>query len=434
MNRTSPARIGARGHHIRSEQRWDGLVINLRLSPATALRNLDILAVLIAASLPWSTSLPAIFAVIWLFALVPTIEPTLLQLFKRPICILPVAFFVLALAGTLWSSAPWTARLHAVGPLAKLLVIPLLIYHFRRSSRGQWVFTAFLVSCALLMIMSWIVAFDPRLALKSGAYYGVPIKNYIDQSQEFALCAVALAYPVVHLLLQKRIKEAALLLIVAVSFVANMMFVVVSRTALVTMPVMLGIFMFLHLTPRRMIAVSCTTLLAGVVMWFASPSLQSRVASFSSQYDQYETSDQATSIGLRLEFWRKSLRFFVDAPLAGHGTGSVQGLFTAAAVGQTGAAAEVVNNPHNQTLNAAVQWGSLGILVLYAMWLFHLSLFRGTSLADWVGLLVVAQNMMTSLFNSHLFDFHEGWMYVLGVGVAGGMVLQTRAVEISSRS
>ena len=36
------------------------------------------------------------------------------------------------------------------------------------------------------------------------------------------------------------------------------------------------------------------------------------------------------------------------------------------------------------------------------------------------------QNIFTSLFNSHLFDFHEGWMYVLGVGVAGGMVLGAR--------
>ena len=28
-----------------------------------------------------------------------------------------------------------------------------------------------------------------------------------------------------------------------------------------------------------------------------------------------------TSIGLRLEFWQKSLRFFAEAPLIGHGTG-----------------------------------------------------------------------------------------------------------------
>jgi O-antigen ligase len=42
----------------------------------------------------------------------------------------------------------------------------------------------------------------------------------------------------------------------------------------------------------------------------------------------------------------------------------------------------------------------------------------------WIGLMVVVQNIFTSLFNSHIFDFHEGWMYVLGVGIAGGTVLQ----------
>jgi O-antigen ligase len=61
------------------------------------------------------------------------------------------------------------------------------------------------------------------------------------------------------------------------------------------------------------------------------------------------------------------------------------------------------------------------------MWLLHLLLFRGGGLANWIGLLVVVQNVFTSLFNSHIFDFHEGWMYVLGVGVAGGMALKARA-------
>ena len=57
------------------------------------------------------------------------------------------------------------------------------------------------------------------------------------------------------------------------------------------------------------------------------------------------------------------------------------------------------------------------------MWLVHLSLFRGEGFVNWIGLLVVIQNMLTSLLNSHLFDFNEGWIYVLGVGVAGGMTL-----------
>jgi hypothetical protein len=92
----------------------------------------------------------------------------------------------------------------------------------------------------------------------------------------------------------------------------------------------------------------------------------------------------------------------------------------------------VVPNPHNQTLNVAVQWGVIGIAILYAMWLVHLLLFRGDGLANWIGLLVVVQNVFTSLFNSHIFDFHEGWMYVLGVGVAGGMVLKARAAEAAA--
>ena len=399
----------------------------VHMTPETALRNADILVVLTAASLPWSTSLPAIFLSLWLLSLMPLIDPgTLFQSIKRPICILPITFFLLAVIGTLWSSAHWSTRIYAVSPAAKLLVIPLLLYHFQRSTRGLWVFVAFLISCILLMGMSWIVAFDPRFALKSDAYYGVPVKNYIDQSQEFALCAIALAYPALHFILQKRIKEFVFTLVVAASLIANMMFVVVSRTALVTMPLMLGIFMFLHLKPRRMLLVSCTAVLISISVWLASPSLQSRIASFSSQYDRYELSDEATSIGLRIEFWRKSLKFFAEAPFIGHGTGSIRDLFQTAAVGQTGAAAEVINNPHNQTLNVAVQWGSLGIFVLYGMWLSHLLMFRGGSLAHWIGFLVVSQNMLTSLFNSHLFDFHEGWMYVLGVGVAGGMVLQMR--------
>jgi O-antigen ligase len=41
-------------------------------------------------------------------------------------------------------------------------------------------------------------------------------------------------------------------------------------------------------------------------------------------------------------------------------------------------------------------------------------------LAAWIGLVVV-EYFVSSLSNSHLFDFHERWMYVLGVGIAGGM-------------
>jgi O-antigen ligase len=390
-------------------------------------RIVDILAVLAAAALPWSTSLVAIFIVGWLIVLSFTLDfRSFILVLRRPVCALPIMLFALAVLGTLWSAAPWGTRLHAISPAAKLLVLPLLIYHFERSSRGVWVFVAFLASCTALLVMSWVVVFEPRLTIKPAVEYGIPVKNYIDQSQEFALCAVALLCPIVKLIGQKKFLAGALLVALSLNFLINMAYVVVSRTALVATPVMLFVFALRQLKLRGVIiTIGMATMLAGTI-WFTSPSLRERTNSVFSEYNRYELSNESTSVGLRLEFWRKSLRFVSESPLFGHGSGSTSDLFAHAAIGQTGAAAEVIANPHNQTLNVAIQWGALGVLVLYAMWLVHLLLFRGHDVGSAIGLLVVIQNIITSLFNSHLFDFHEGWMYVLGVGVAGGVVLGTK--------
>jgi O-antigen ligase len=410
------------------------LVLSAWHDPVARILNVDLLAVLIAILLPWSTSGVGIAAVLWMIALIPTLDAgAFLRSLRRPICILPIAIFALALVGTLWSDAPWGERLHAVGPTVKLLVLPLLLYHFERSSRGIWVFWAFLASCTLLMAGSWLVNFVPELSLKPyfsrGAYApasGIVVKNYIDQSQEFALCAIALAYPVMALLRANRIRLALLLAVIALSLLVNMTFVVVSRTALVTTPIMLAVFALLHLRWRTALLALCAAALLAAVVWNVSPHLRTTVGKFFTDYQYTSVQGNESGIGSRLIYWQKSLRFFVEAPVIGHGTGSTRGLFEQAAIGEVGAHAQVVVNPHNQTLYVAVQWGVVGVIVLYAMWLTHLLLFRGDSLAAWIGLLVVVQNVCTSLFNSHLFDFHEGWMYVLGVGVAGGMVLGAR--------
>ena len=404
--------------------------------PAAWMKVSDIVAVLLALSLPWSTSLVGIFGAVLLITVAPTVElKGFLASLKRPISLLPIALFVLTLVGTLWSDAAWGARLYAVGPAAKFLVLPVLFYHFERSGRGSWVFVAFLVSCTLLMLISWMVFLHPELSLRTPelAARGIFVKNYIAQSQEFTLCAVALAYPIIMLLRAKRIALALLLTVIAFGFFVNMAFLVVSRTALVTVPVMFAVFALLHLRWRSIVIILCVGAAFSAVAWRTSPALRQTAETFARDSRLYKEFNQPTSIGLRLEFWEKSLRFFAEAPVIGHGTGSTRGLFEAAATGPAVLAqGQVIGNPHNQTLNVAVQWGTVGVVILYAMWLSHFSLFRGEGLADWIGLMVVLQNMFSSLFNSHLFDFHEGWMYVLGVGIAGGMVLRARSQAAES--
>ena len=151
--------------------------------------------------------------------------------------------------------------------------------------------------------------------------------------------------------------------------------------------------------------------------------MRSRTEALQIEAQIYEKTNARTSTGERLEFWKKSAEFMRQAPVIGHGTGSIRTLFEKAAAGQTGAAGVAAANPHNQTLAVGIQLGVLGIAVLWAMWIAHLALCRGKTLAAWIGLVIVAQNMTGSLFNSHLFDFTQGWLYVVGVGVATGTVM-----------
>jgi hypothetical protein len=274
--------------------------------------------------------------------------------------------------------------------------------------------------------MSWAVLLNPGLSLKpvAEAERGIFVKNYIDQSQEFALCAVALAYPIIRSLKANRLDLAMMFAAISFGFIANMSFVIVSRTAMVTIPVMIVVFALLHLRWQTGLMIFGGLIILMGVAFAASPLLQKKTESVVSDYHRYKQENLPTSVGLRLEYWRKSLQFIVESPIVGNGTGSTLGLFQRAASGQADrATAQVIGNPHNQTLAVGVQWGAAGIIVLYAMWFAHLRLFRGQGLVAWIGLLVVVENVFTSLFNSHIFDFHEGWMYVLGVGVAGGMTL-----------
>jgi O-antigen ligase len=393
------------------------------------------LAVAVAVSLPWSTSAAAILITLWLLAVLPLLDPAAVRReVMTPAGGLPVVFWLLAVIGMLWADVSWAERFAGLQSFHKLLVIPLLLAQFRNSGRGMWVFIGFLASCAVLLAASLFLALWPGLTVRSAkGVAGVPVKDAILQSGEFVLCAIA----VLPLALGKfRVRHpgfAAGLLALAALFLANVLFLVPGRTALVVLAVLLVLFCFRQFAWKGALGILLAGATLAAAAWTTSPNLRLRVNAVVDEFHLYQVDNTRTSTGERLEFWRKSIRFVSEAPVIGHGTGTIRDLFRRAAVGESGISSLASSNPHNQILTVAVQLGLIGVAVLSALWFAHLLLFRGESYEAWIGLIVVVQSIVGSLFNSHLFDFTQGWMYVFGVGIAGGMALRTSATQSNNK-
>ena len=404
------------------------LSIASRLDRTRLAKIADYLAVGVAISLPWSTSATGILLVLLLLALIPTLEWNHV---RRELVTaaggLPVLLVALGVLGMAWADVSLAERWGGVTSFFRLLVIPLLFVQFRRSERGLWVFAAYVGSCIVLLVISSFV-FNPA---KVDVVF---VKNAATQSGEFVTCIFGVLYLAVECIERRRWWWLAGIAAVILGMLANILFVATGRTALVIIPVLVVLLAAKKLSARGIAVLFACVIAIAAVGWLSSPYLRERTTELWTGYQAYKTTDARTSSGERLEFYKKSLTIIRQAPVIGHGTGSIGKLFEPLAVGVKGASSSgaLTNNPHNQTFAVAIQLGLVGALALWAMWIAHFLLFRGSGLVEWIGLVIVVQNIVGSMFNSHLFDFNQGWVYVLGVGVAGGMALKKRAAERSA--
>lgn len=384
----------------------------------------DWLMVAVAVALPWSTSATGILLVLWLLALIPTLEwSDVRRELMTPAGGLPVLLFLLGVLGMAWADVSLLERWQGLDSFFKLLVIPLLMAQFRRSGNGERVFIGFLAACVALLVASLAVSIWPELP-KGSPDAGVAVKNYIVQSAEFTMCAAVLLHRAVESSRRGHWMLAVAGFVLALLFLADIFFVATSRTTLVVIAALILLYGFRQFGWKGFVLAAAVGLAMAATLWVSSPYLRDRIAGVFLETETFEAQNVRTPSGERLMFWTRSIGFVESAPFLGHGTGSISEMFRRAAAGHTGARAEVASNPHNQTFAVAIQLGMVGALVLWAMWIGHLVLFRGGGLMEWVGLVIVVQNIVGSLFNSFLFDFTEGWIYVLGVGVAAGMILR----------
>jgi O-antigen ligase len=396
----------------------------------------DGLAAVIAAILPWSTSGTLIAIGLWLVVLLPTLRSEdLRDVLRHPAAWLPVALFLFAALGMLWADVSWKERLSGLYPYARLLLLPLLFVQFRDSDRWRWVLGAFLLSCGVLMLISYVsILIGDRIGLVF-KLPGIPARDYIAQAGEFTLCAMGLFYLAMNYWSERKTGHLFAAIALAILFLANIALIATSRTALVSVPLLLALLAITQFRLSQTISLLALVAFVCGAIWFSSTTVQERITGIYTEIKTHRTHENVgTSAGLRVEFWRQAAAIIRSAPIIGHGTGTVRDRYQKA-VAAEGTKVQATVNPHNQTLMVAIPLGIVGALILIAMWIAHFGLFlRGAGLAAWIGLVVVAQNVLGGLFNTHLFDFVQGWLYIFGVGIMGGVMFaqSCEAVSLSS--
>ncbi len=393
----------------------------------------DWLAVAVVVSLPWSTSASIILIVVWLVAVLPTLAVADV---RRELLTaaggLPVLLWMLAAVGMLWADVPWAERIDGLGGFHRLLAIPLLLAQFRRSEFGPCACYGFLASATVVLVLSSLLALMPpglvgRIPVfgRHAMDYGVPVKDYIWQSGIFLICAFGLIGAACERWREARWPTIAALLCLAACFLTNIAFVATSRTTVVVAPLLAVVLGYRYSGARGAALAGIVAAALTAVALNASPYFNVRVMHSFTELRTYQNSDAANSTGLHMEYLKKSAAIVEAAPVIGHGTGSIAEQFRLAASGDAGSASAVATvNPHSQIFAVAIELGAVGAAVLLAMWAAHGLLFRGAGLMASIGTIIVVQNFLSSLVNSHLFDFGQGWLYVFGVGIVGGTVLR----------
>jgi O-antigen ligase len=301
---------------------------------------------------------------------------SLRRIVSNPVGGFPLLFVALGVLGMLWADVPWMERFAGVTSFLKLLFIPLLMHQFSRTGGGRQVLIGFLVSCGLLLALSWLMIAWPGIPWHSRAYSaGIPVKAYISQSTLFTICIFVIgqfAYEMWH---DGRRSLALALIALALIILAKVFYVATARTALVVIPVLTLVFGYKLSGWKGAIGLIVACFVLAAAAWPSSTYLRTRIVTFFHELDAYRRGGAATSAGERLLFWRKSVEFIREAPVFGHGTGSIHEQFQRSTVGQTGMASYGSTNPHNQTFAVGIQLGLVGIAVLYAMWIAHLALY-----------------------------------------------------------
>jgi O-antigen ligase len=325
---------------------------------------------------------------------------------RNPIALLTVLLFLLLGIGTVYSTANFHDAVNVWMKYRKLLCILILIPFLQEAQWRRWALGAFLAALLVTLFLSYAGVIR-ELILHVPLTNAVVFKSHIAQNLLMAFTAYLLL--LISLDTATRPIWRWLAALGTLLAICNVLIFVQGRIGYIVLIVLL---MFAAWQQFGLRGLAIGSLLVGIlfaIVFFLSNTFQYRVLHTFQEVQRYQSTNELTSAGTRLEFYKTTLQMIQKNPLFGQGTGALT---------QTKVSYLNMPNPHNEYLMLAVQIGLIGLSVflylLFQLWKqswelppFERKIAQGTIVAFMIG----------CIFNSLLLDFTEGYWFIYFVAV-----------------
>lgn len=339
-----------------------------------------------------------------------------------------VLFLALALS-LAYTSPGMNEAVNFLMKYRKLLFIPLLFLVFSDDESAAWASLAvwgLFASLVLTMVLTYTNYFGWTAV---GPVHGTDavtrpwvFKDHISGGlmMAFLVClASSLAKAAKHA------GASRALYVVAVLAMVNVLFVLQGRTGQVVAIAYIAIYLVMHAAQfrrydqrARWIAAVGAIIVCMCVGAFVMYGKDSRLADTAQEITQFETQNKNTSMGVRIEFYRRSIALMAERPIAGFGVGSVRTQFERLASTQTGGRAAMAGNPHNEFFLMGVQLGLIGVaLFVWFLVAVGKACQRLAEPARGIAQGYLFAFALGCLANSLLLNFTEGNLFVFLIGI-----------------
>lgn len=323
-------------------------------------------------------------------------------------------FFAWLLIGTLYADTSWMDKIDTLSSWKKLPFTFLLLGLFYQAHWKRLFVKSFLivmVVAALIAVPLWLA----DLSIREGRDPGIFMTNHSSQSMAFIAATVCCIF-----LLKQPLPAAKRWLIGAaiVLFVFNIFFISTARSGYVAFPcavIFAAACVYGYKKLAQIIAIVGSVMLIAIL---TSSTLQKRIELGLTEKTAFQTSESATSIGVRMVLAKNTVALIKERPLFGYGTSSFKTTYGAfVATKYSDWKREPISDPHNQYLFVWLENGLIGLLifVVYIVVVIRQGLHQPPHGAMAASFLIAV--CVSSLFNSHFKTFPEGNLLAFFVGI-----------------